>query len=62
MKAVVITIIMTYYVLDVLYSSAEVTPTQKEKGIKYKNNIFVNSKCSISVLVFCSDALLMINQ
>ena len=37
MKAVVITIIMTYYVLDVLYSSAEVTPTQNEKGIKYKN-------------------------
>ena len=43
MKAVVITIIMTYYVLDVLYSSAEVTPTQKEKGIKYENNNFVNS-------------------
>ena len=39
MKAVVITIIMTYYVLDVLYSSAEVTPTQNEKGIKYKTRM-----------------------
>ena len=43
MKAVVITIIITHLVLDVLWASAEVTPTQKEKGIKCKNNIIPNS-------------------
>ena len=43
MKAVVITIIMTYNVLDVLCASAEVTPTQKEKGVKCKITILPNS-------------------
>ena len=43
MKAVVITIIITHLVLDVLWASAEVTPTQKEKGMKCKNNIIPNS-------------------
>ena len=43
MKAVVITIIITHLVLDVLWASAEVTTTQKEKGMKCKNNIIPNS-------------------
>ena len=43
MKAVVITIIMTYNVLDVLCASAEVTPTQKEKGVKCKITMLPNS-------------------
>ena len=43
MKAVVITIIIAHFVLDVLWASAEVTPTQKEKGMKCKNNIIPNS-------------------